>query len=357
MIANLGDVDRSGLDVNTVLSSIHTFDPEVGCDDTTFQPCSDHALANHKAFTDSFRTIYDINSGIAQGSAIAIGRYAEDVYYLGNPWYLTTLAMAEQLYDAIIQWNAQGSLNITSTSLAFFQDIYSSATVGAYGKETTEFNDIVSAVVAYADGYMSIVQKYAMGNGSLSEQFDKTSGVPLSARDLTWSYAALLTANLRRNAVVPEPWAADMSSVPAVCSATSAQGTYIPASTTTWPATLTTGTPVSVTALPIPTCGSYVAVTFEEIATTVVGETVYLTGSSTELGSWDTRIAVALSAKNYTTSNNLWYVTVSLPASTQFEYKFIRKESDDTIQWESDPNRTYIVPDCAFTDVVSTTWK
>jgi hypothetical protein len=49
--------------------------------------CSDRALANHKVVTDSFRSIYTINSGIVEGSAVAVGRYPEDSYQGGNPWY------------------------------------------------------------------------------------------------------------------------------------------------------------------------------------------------------------------------------------------------------------------------------
>lgn len=83
---------RSAIDANTLLGSIHTFDPSATCNDSTFQPCSAKALANHKVVTDSFRKIYKINSGLAQGSAIAVGRYKEDTYNgspqsgLGNPW-------------------------------------------------------------------------------------------------------------------------------------------------------------------------------------------------------------------------------------------------------------------------------
>lgn len=35
---------RTGKDTNTILSSISTFDASLGCDSTTFQPCSDKAL-------------------------------------------------------------------------------------------------------------------------------------------------------------------------------------------------------------------------------------------------------------------------------------------------------------------------
>lgn len=77
---------RNGRDANSILGSIHTFDPEATCDDITFQPCSSRALANHKEVTDSFRPIYGINAGIPKGAAVAVGRYTEDVYMGGNPW-------------------------------------------------------------------------------------------------------------------------------------------------------------------------------------------------------------------------------------------------------------------------------
>jgi glucoamylase len=80
------DTTRSGIDLNSILGSIHTFDPEASCDDSTFQPCSARALANHKVYVDGFRSIYEINSGLSNGSAANVGRYPEDVYQGGNPW-------------------------------------------------------------------------------------------------------------------------------------------------------------------------------------------------------------------------------------------------------------------------------
>lgn len=76
---------RSGRDVNSVLTSIHNFDPAADCNDRTFQPCSSRALANHKQVVDSFRSTFSINSGTSPGQAVAVGRYNEDVYYSGNP--------------------------------------------------------------------------------------------------------------------------------------------------------------------------------------------------------------------------------------------------------------------------------
>jgi glucoamylase len=383
--ANTGG-GRSGIDANTILASINTFDPEATCDDITFQPCSARALANHKVYTDSFRTVYSLNSGISEGVGVAVGRYPEDTYYNGNPWFLANLAAAEQLYDAIYQWNKIGSIDITSTSLAFFQDIDSSAAVGTYSSSTSTFTDIIDATKTYADGYISVVQAYAMTNGSLSEQFDKSSGAELSARDLTWSYAALLSANMRRNGIVPPSWgAASANTVPASCSTGSATGTYSTPTATSWPSTLTSGTSststskasVTTTATTITTTTATttttktttsssscttptsVAVTFDETVTTSYGENIYIVGSISQLGAWNTDSAIALSASLYTSTDNLWFATISLPAGTSFEYKYIRKESDGTVTWESDPNRSYTVPSkCAVTTATeSDTWR
>lgn len=88
VVSNVPTSGRTGLDANSVLTSIHTFDPAASCDDVTFQPCSSRALANHKAYVDSFRDIYGVNSGRGAGKAAAVGRYSEDTYMGGNPWYV-----------------------------------------------------------------------------------------------------------------------------------------------------------------------------------------------------------------------------------------------------------------------------
>jgi len=290
--------------------------------------------------TDSFRSIYALNTGLAEGTAVAVGRYPEDVYQGGNPWYLCTLAAAELLYDAVYQWNKIGSITIDSTSLSFFQDIYSSAATGTYASGSSTFSSIVSAVNTYADGYFSIVEKYTPTDGSLAEQFSKTDGSPLSASDLTWSFASLLTAAARRGSSVPASWGeSDAASVPSVCEATSAIGPYATATNTTWPGSPTTTTTGSCSATP-----TAVSVTFEEIVTTEIGQDVYLSGSIDQLGSWETNDAVALSADEYTSADHLWFVNLSLPAGTTFQYKYIIKQSDGSITWEADPNHSYTVP-------------
>lgn len=88
MIANLNSSRRSGLDANSVLSSVQTFDPNASCDDMTFQLCSPRALSSYKLYVDSFRLIYRINSDRKAGCAVAVGRYPDRSYIGGNPWYV-----------------------------------------------------------------------------------------------------------------------------------------------------------------------------------------------------------------------------------------------------------------------------
>ena len=101
------------------------------------------------------------------------------------------------------------------------------------------------------------------------------------------------------------------------------------------------------------------AVTFNELETTALGENVFIAGSIPQLGSWNPDNAVALSASKYSSSSPLWYVTVNLPPGTSFQYKYVKKEASGGVVWESDPNRSYTVPTgCAgATAVENDTWR
>ncbi|KDQ16681.1 carbohydrate-binding module family 20 protein [Botryobasidium botryosum FD-172 SS1] len=316
IISNInGGGGRSGLDANSILTSIHTFDPAAGCEAATFQPCSDVALANHFAVVNSFRgSLYPINSGIPAGSAVAIGRYKEDSYFGGNPWYLTTLATAEQLYDALYQWKKIGSITVTATSLQFFQQFSPSVAVGTYASTSSTYTTLTGAIKTYADGFVAIVQKYIGAGGALAEQFTRANGTPASAPDLTWSYAAALTAFDARAGVVPGSWGAAGLTAPAQCSTNNGGGGGGGG-------------------------GNTVAITFQETATTVWGENIFLTGSIDALKNWSPNDALALSADSYP----VWKITVNVPAGANFQYKFIRK-FNGAVTWESDPNRSYTAP-------------
>jgi glucoamylase len=138
---------------------------------------------------------------------------------------LATLAAAEQLYDALYQWNKVGSLTVDEMNHAFFKDLSSSAKIGTYKSSSSTYNDLTSAVKTYADGYVAVVEKYTPANGALAEQISRSNGTGVSAGDLTWSYAAFLSCIARRNGTVPAPWGEpNAKSVPSVCSPASVVG-------------------------------------------------------------------------------------------------------------------------------------
>ncbi|KAF9883776.1 hypothetical protein FE257_002806 [Aspergillus nanangensis] len=355
---------RSGKDSSAILASIHAFNPlaAAACDDpTSFQPCSARALASHKAITDSFRPLYPINQGIPAGHAVAVGRYPEDVYQGGQPWYLCTLAAAQQLYHAVAQWKRLGSLNITAVNLPFFRDIYPSAAAGVYTSPSQTFCQLVEAVETYADGFMRIVQKYSPANGALAEQFSRVTGTPLSAKDLTWSYVALLTASAARaHARGTEQSDTDMSlagldtppspppSLPNICAPTSATGPYIPATKISWPK------------MPCLAPGEEtIPVRFNVRVSTIVGEDILVVGSVAALGQWDVRQAVRLSADEYGVVP-LWYGVVELRVGREMEYKFIKRRADEDagdVVWENRLNRELRVEEeCLGGMVVNAVW-
>lgn len=170
-----------------------------------FQPCNSQMLATHKKYVDSFRTLYPINKNKTTGG-ILVGRYPEDTYFGGNPWYICTFACAELLYDAAAQINNTKQLTIDNYSLPFFQDIYPSAKQAVY--TGAALNQILAAMQAYGDEFIAAAEQYTPLNGSLSEQINKTTGIPTSAYDLTWSFAAFVTMARRRSGMFPLPWGA-----------------------------------------------------------------------------------------------------------------------------------------------------
>jgi chitodextrinase len=105
-------------------------------------------------------------------------------------------------------------------------------------------------------------------------------------------------------------------------------------------------------ALSVTTNSTGATVTFNETASTVWGQNIYVVGSIAALGSWNTGAAIALSSANYPT----WSVAVSLPGSTYFEYKYIKKDGSGNVIWESGSNRTYTTP-ASGTATLNDTWR
>lgn len=112
----------------------------------------------------------------------------------GQSRYLNTFAAAEQLYDAVYQWKRIGSLSITSTSLAFFKDVYPSAATGTYASSSSTFTSIVNAVSSYADSYMAnAVRLPNCTKGPNTDIVYSKSTPPLTAHSLNNTFAPTAT--------------------------------------------------------------------------------------------------------------------------------------------------------------------
>jgi glucoamylase len=332
---------RTGIDANTMLGALSAFDVAAPCDSPTFQPCHSQSLASFKVFVDTFRNpdLYPINAGVPPSQGVAVGRYPEDIYYNGNPWYLITLGAAEFLYDAVAQWSAQKSITVDDTSLPFFQGLYPNATATTYKqcKKSDPFRQILSAATTYADSFVAVAQNHTPSNGSLSEQFLKTPpGTPLSASALTWSFASFVTMAERRAGQYPPSWVpTSLPQPPSTCQPGSTKGVYAPATAA--------GAP-NVTV----SCTS--TVLFEVNATTYYGENIYLLGNSSDLGAWDVDNALPMLASNYTAERPLWYLATPLEAGETVSYVYVRQENCGQPWIYESVNRTLTVPACVEDD-------
>ena len=75
---------------------------------------------------------------------------------------------------------------------------------------------------------------------------------------------------------------------------------------------------------------------FHVQANIAMGENIYIVGNIPELGSWDPdNCTEAMLNPNYPE----WFLPVSVPAGTQIEFKFIKKDANGTVTWESGENR------------------
>jgi Starch binding domain/Cytochrome domain of cellobiose dehydrogenase len=141
---------------------------------------------------------------------------------------------------------------------------------------------------------------------------------------------------------------------------TSTSGTVQPTSTGNATRVRSSTSSTGITTAPSTACtaATRVAVTFNEMVTTDIGQTIKIAGSISELGDWDTNSAPALSADRYTSSDHLWTYTVTLSAGENFQYKFINVQSSGTVDWESDPNRSFTVPEsCATAVTINDSWR
>lgn len=78
-------------------------------------------------------------------------------------------------------------------------------------------------------------------------------------------------------------------------------------------------------------------------AQTNFGERVYLVGNVPELGNWNPDDAVGPMFNQIVYSYPTWYMDVNVPAHEELEFKFIIKDDNGLVTWESGSNHRYTV--------------
>ena len=111
---------------------------------------------------------------------IPIGRYYEDNYYKGNPWFLTTICIAHYIKNCIKYLNNNDELfNLKLIELLDLLKCYN-------------YNDIETSINQYCYEIDNFIINFYNTHNQLSEQFDINNHNPISACHLTWSYASFL---------------------------------------------------------------------------------------------------------------------------------------------------------------------
>ena len=129
----------------------------------------------------------------------------------------------------------------------------------------------------------------------------------------------------RRSGQYPASWGSTSSPAATTCAGTSEQGTYKPA--------LAAGAPNV-------TCT--VKDTFIVNATTYYGESIFLTGNTTELGLYDGFQSWSMSPNNYP----LWQLQLPLLPNQAVSYQYVRLQSDGTTYLFETVNRTLTTGAC-----------
>ncbi|CUA77622.1 glucoamylase [Rhizoctonia solani] len=205
--ANPGSLGRRGVDSAVLLAILAA--GEAG--DPNFGPAAPAVLASVKVYVDAFRGVYPIANNSDQLFGIApvpTGRYPEDKWdgyetgpdTMGNPWYLCTVAVPHLIDWARAEIMLAGNITITDVSLPFFKQFVSVKSGDVLTRGSTEFNSTLTGMRAWSDGFYMILQQFQGPGGVLYEQFNKNTGEPQGASNLTWSFAAFANAaRARRN--------------------------------------------------------------------------------------------------------------------------------------------------------------
>ena len=186
----------SQLDVSVLLAALFVEQPS-----GLLSLMDDHIIKTAEALENAFGQLYPINA--AKGDlGTSIGRYTEDTYYGGNPWVLSTAAFAEWNYRIAALIEANPSMILTNTQAAYLTKVVASVSRGRararvkrnVAADPKLRSEVTEALKLRGDSYLKRIRLSAGVTGHLAEQFDSRTGAMLSARDLSWSYAAFMRA-------------------------------------------------------------------------------------------------------------------------------------------------------------------
>jgi glucoamylase len=84
-ITDLEEGGRSGKGSAPLSVTVLNFDPSLGCDSATFQPCSDRALSSLKVLGDEFKKIIPIAASLPPDQPSALfGMFYEEKLFGGH---------------------------------------------------------------------------------------------------------------------------------------------------------------------------------------------------------------------------------------------------------------------------------
>jgi glucoamylase len=178
--------------------------------DGVFSPTSKEVAGTISTLNNLFCGSYTVNQADSKAGVpgVMFGRYAGDHYAGGNPWILLTAALGELLYrgageiqEALV---AQQQLTATEQQENLLTDLDYDVWAETLNIERVSngvglsAQELAAAMAGAGDGVMTRLRNHVKnapdGPFHLAEQIDRETGIPMSAKDLTWSYATVLKA-------------------------------------------------------------------------------------------------------------------------------------------------------------------
>jgi len=157
--------------------------------DNMFAPTSLEVAKTVSSYNSLFCSEYSINSKDTSYGlpGVLYGRYQGDTYAGGNPWVLSTAALASLFYRGATYILQHGTPS--SDALAQWKTAFNAPSL------PTSASALAQVFAAQGDGVMLRLRSHVTARGfHLDEQIDKNTGAQISAEDLTWSYAEALNA-------------------------------------------------------------------------------------------------------------------------------------------------------------------